>query len=68
MQYEDDEVPVKLDANGNPDVRYYISEAHRMRGEAIHALAAQAATGLRRQVQQLLHALHLDGRLPSLHH
>lgn len=67
MQYEDD-IPVKLDANGNPDVRFYIDRAHEMRGQAIRDLAIQATAGIRRQMQHLLHVLHLGGRQPSLHH
>ena len=63
-----DELQVRLDSNGNPDVDYYISEAQRMRSEAIRNLSAQAAAGLRRQWQQLAEALHLGGRQPSLHH
>jgi hypothetical protein len=27
--------PVRVDANGDPDVGYYLARAHEMRGEAI---------------------------------
>ena len=66
--YHEDDLDLRLDANGNPDMRFYINEAHRLRGEAIRELAVQAATGLRRQIRQLFHALHLDGHLASPHH
>lgn len=67
MQYED-AMSVKLDANGDPDVGYYIDHAHQMRGEAIRELAVEAAAGMRRQIRHLFQALHLDGHQPSLHH
>ena len=66
--YSKDELEVKRDAYGNPDMNYYIDEAKRMRSEAIHELAADAAAGFRRQWQQLARALHLGGRLPSVNH
>ena len=66
--YCKDELHVRRDANGNPDMAYYINEAHRLRREAIRQMATQARAGLRKRLQQLAHALHLDGRQPSLHH
>lgn len=67
MHFEDD-LNVKRDANGNPDVAYYVNRAERLRSDAIRNLATNAAAGLRRQWQQLAHALHLGDRQPSLHH
>jgi hypothetical protein len=67
MQYED-AIPVKLDAHGDPDVRYYIDHAYQMRGEAIREMVVQATAGMRRQIRHLFQLLHLRGHQPSLHH
>lgn len=62
------EFAIKRDHNGEPDVRYYVDSAHRMRAEAMHELMKQAGHWVREQVQQLLHSLHLDGHHPTAHH
>ena len=67
MHYEDD-FEVRRNANGDPDVGYYIDTAHQLRSAMLRQLVAQATAGLARQAQQLSDALHLGGHQPSLRH
>ena len=63
-----DNLEVKLNAHGEPDIDFYVNEAHRLRAEVLHGMAADTGAWLRRQFRHLIHALHLDGRHASLHH
>ncbi|MDJ0739787.1 MAG: hypothetical protein QNJ91_08715 [Gammaproteobacteria bacterium] len=67
MQY-DDEFHVIRDANGNPDVRYYLATAQRLRAETTRAGLIRARRWLGERAQRLAHALHLDGGQPTPHH
>ena len=63
-----DDFQMKLDANGDPDVRYYIDAAHLMRAEATHAWMKEVGAKIGEKVRKLLHSLHLDGHNPTPHH
>ena len=66
--YHEDDLELKLDANGNPDMHYYMDVARQMRAEVTRDLARQAAAAVRRKLQYLFHVLHLDGHHASVHH
>lgn len=63
-----DELVIKLDATGAPDVDFYINKGHRLRAEAVRGMAADMGAWVHTQVQHLVHALHMDGHHASMHH
>ena len=66
--HQEDNLEIKLDAQGAPDVDYYIDKAHRLRAEALRDTAVDTGAWLRKQFQHLIHALHLDGHHASMGH
>ena len=55
---------IHLDANGDPDVRYYITQAHLMRGQAVHEGTVSFLRWIRNKLSHLLPHFHN----PAAHH
>jgi len=49
-----DSFPVRLDANGDPDVDFYLARAHEMRGEAIRDGAKAISKAVRGWLSNLV--------------
>lgn len=65
---EVNELDIRLDANGNPRIQYYLAKAHRLRAEAIATGFCTFKAWLRLAVGRLGHGAHPRPPAGSLGH